>query len=123
MGKKIRGWEGPFGWTMVDSKDQASSKTATASFHALRNLKGWCWVLPLQPTKANGYVQVSWRGVNKVVVLQELALWANDTVVEKGQENCLLPWESLPNSQEPNANEPYLQDKKKDEKQEEKNKE
>jgi hypothetical protein len=42
-------------------------------------------VLPLQPTKANGYVQVSWRGVNKVVVLQELALWANDPVVEKGQ--------------------------------------
>lgn len=49
-------------------------------------LEGWCWVLPLKPTKDNGYVQVSWGGVNKLAVLQEVVLWANDTVVEKGQD-------------------------------------
>jgi len=37
---------------------------------------GWCEEVSLVPSKKGGYVQVSWGGVNKFAVLQEVVLWA-----------------------------------------------
>jgi hypothetical protein len=47
--------------------------------HIIANLKftqeGFCKTSTLVPTKVGGYVQVSYGGANKFVVLQELLLW------------------------------------------------
>jgi hypothetical protein len=50
-------------------------------------IDGWCKLVQLVPTKANGYIQVSAKGVNKFAVLQELVLWASGRQVLP-QEDC-----------------------------------
>jgi hypothetical protein len=37
---------------------------------------GFCHTLDYAPTKANGYVQLSWRGANKFCTLGEMLGWA-----------------------------------------------
>lgn len=48
--------------------------------------QGWCRVVPLKESKENGYVQVSWAGVNKFAVLQEVVVWANGSYVRAGED-------------------------------------
>jgi Zinc-binding loop region of homing endonuclease len=45
-------------------------------------VSGWCKEVSLIPSRDGGYVQVSWGGVNKFAVLQEVVLWA------QGQEKA-----------------------------------
>jgi len=39
--------------------------------------EGWCELVKLQPTKAGGYIQVSFGGANKFAMLQLVVLWAD----------------------------------------------
>ncbi|KAM3425863.1 hypothetical protein MY4824_010141, partial [Beauveria thailandica] len=38
---------------------------------------GWCRSSVLKPNKQDGYIQVSFRGANKIALLHELVLWAD----------------------------------------------
>lgn len=48
----------------------------------IEKVSGWCKEVSLVPSKEGGYIQVSWSGVNKFAVLQEVVLWA------QGQEKA-----------------------------------
>jgi len=54
---------------------------------------GWCELVSLVPTKENGYVQLSYGGVNKFAMLQRVLLWAagSDLSAEKDQCSHLCP--------------------------------
>lgn len=45
------------------------------------SLSGFCPVVSLVPSKADGYVQISWAGANKFCCLQELLLWSKGVQV------------------------------------------
>lgn len=47
---------------------------------------GWCRLCVLAPSKAGGYIQVSWRGANKFAVLQEVVLWARGRGLDPGEQ-------------------------------------
>jgi len=46
--------------------------------------QGWCRVVALKESKENGYVQVSWGGVNKFACLQAVVVWANGETLKAG---------------------------------------
>jgi hypothetical protein len=45
---------------------------------------GFCRLSTLKPTKAGGYVQISWGGANKFCVLEDLLLWSKGVIKEQG---------------------------------------
>jgi hypothetical protein len=47
---------------------------------------GFCKLVRLKPTKEGGYVQVSYGGANKFVMLQELVLWSEGVTLVSGQQ-------------------------------------
>lgn len=47
---------------------------------------GWCTLVKLKPTKNEGYVQISYGGANKFVMLQELVLWEGGVTLVDGQQ-------------------------------------
>jgi len=65
---------------------RASGSGTVLARHILSSLlveiEGWCRATSLKPSKANGYVQLSYKGKNKFAVLQDVLLWANG--VSKG---------------------------------------
>lgn len=47
---------------------------------------GWCQLVTMAPTKSNGYIQLSFEGCNKVVMLQEVVLWAGGSERRGGEQ-------------------------------------
>jgi len=47
---------------------------------------GWCRLSVLQPTKKDGYVQISYAGQNKFAILQDVLVWANGWSKGEGQQ-------------------------------------
>lgn len=52
--------------------------------------KEWCELVPLQPTKKGGYIQISYGGANKVCTLQLAVLAANggELLADQGLAQC-----------------------------------
>jgi hypothetical protein len=38
--------------------------------------EGWCELVDMVPSKDDGYIQLSYRGVNKVAILQHVVVWS-----------------------------------------------
>lgn len=47
---------------------------------------GWCKISQLRPSKANGYIQVSYGGANKFATLQDIVLWSKGLEVYAGHQ-------------------------------------
>jgi hypothetical protein len=70
--------------------------------------KGFCTIYNLKPSKVNGYVQISFGGVNKFCTLGEMLGWAagfRTSMAEGiqvshlcGEPRCMLPAHVVPES-------------------------
>jgi len=49
-------------------------------------MKGWCKLCTLKPSKAGGYIQVSYEGCNKFAMLQQIVLCASGQDVAEGED-------------------------------------
>ena len=49
---------------------------------------GWCELVQLEPTKAGGYVQLSYGGANKFAMLQQVVLWADGKELTEAGHQC-----------------------------------
>jgi hypothetical protein len=50
--------------------------------------EGWCELVQLQPTKLDGYIQVSFAGANKFAMLQAVVLWASGKDLTEEGDHC-----------------------------------
>lgn len=51
-------------------------------------LQGWCELVQLEPTKAGGYIQISFAGANKFAMLQLVVLWADGKELTEAGQQC-----------------------------------
>lgn len=76
--------------TMVDAmmSDRTIAQACLDNLEGA-SLDGWCSLVDMRPTKAGGYVQVSFKGANKFAMLQEVVLWAaGDFLLDGGRDQC-----------------------------------
>ena len=50
--------------------------------------RGWCQLVTLAPTKQGGYVQVSFEGANKFMMLQQVVAAANNQYLVEESDQC-----------------------------------
>lgn len=69
---------------LVFSSDPAQCRQLLAGLPFRQ--EGWCRICTLQPSKNNGYIQVSSGGANKFAMLQEVVLWAGGGALSPGEQ-------------------------------------
>jgi hypothetical protein len=89
----------------VEATRLAFSRSAILAQEYLLDLErvtspnGWCLDLLYSPTKAGGYIQLSWGGANKFCTVGELLVWASGNQVPDQSQvshlchnpRCLVP--------------------------------
>lgn len=60
--------------------DPAAAQELLARYRPRATRSGWCLLSGHQPSKDDGYVQLSWRGVNKLCTLPEVVAHAGGSV-------------------------------------------